>query len=191
MNRLPVEPNRPGVERISAKDAACHLGPTASHQTEHPQDLAPPQRERDVRKGSFLGQVPHLQSSLHSGRSSDGEDLPQGPPNHHLDQLVLIGLLRFDGADQLAVLEHRDPIRDLEHLIQAVRDVQDQRPILLELAHQREQAVQLLLGEDGRRLVQDQDSPPLGHSLGDLDHLLVRDAQLPDDLVHVDPHETD
>jgi len=54
-----------------------------------------------------------------------------------------------------------------------------------------EQPVQLLLREDGRGLVQDQDPRAHGDRLGDLDHLLMRDAQLPDHLVHVDAHEAD
>ena len=57
-----------------------------------------------------------------------GKDLAQRPSDHHPDQLVLVGLLRLHRADQLAVLEHGDPIGDLEHLIQPVGDVQDQRP---------------------------------------------------------------
>ena len=70
-------------------------------------------------------------------------------------------------------------------------DVQDQRPLLLELTHQGEQAVQLLLRQDSRGLVQDQDPRPHRDCLGDLDHLLVGDAQVTDDLTDVDADKAD
>ena len=47
------------------------------------------------------------------------------PADHHPRQLLLCGALARNGVDLLAPAQDRDPVSDLEHLVQLVRDEDD------------------------------------------------------------------
>ncbi len=87
---------------------------------------------------------------------------------------------------ELAVLHHRDPVGDAEHLFEAVRDVDDPDPFGAEPGDDAMQALGIAGREDGGRLVEDDDANLLGERLGDLDHLLVRDREVADRAPRVD-----
>lgn len=67
--------------------------------------------------------------------------------------------------------------RDLEDLLQAVRDEQDGGALFAQGAHDAEEASHLAAGEGGRRLVHDEDAGVEGERLGDLHDLLIGDGQ--------------
>ena len=48
--------------------------------------------------------------------------LPQGPPQHHLNQLVPVNIGHRQGGHFGAVAQHRHVVADLEHLGQTVRN---------------------------------------------------------------------
>ena len=103
------------------------------------------------------------------------------PADHHRDQLVGAGLRDLPGADVGAVAQHRDPVREHEHLLEAVADVDDADAALAQPADDAEQAQDVGLGERRGGLVHDQDARVLGQRLGDLDPLPVADRERADD----------
>ncbi len=78
-----------------------------------------------------------------------------------------------------AVLEHGDAVREREDLAQAVRDVEHPDAPLLQAPHEREQQLDLVVGERGGRLVEHEDARVERARLDDLDDLLLGDRQAP------------
>ena len=74
----------------------------------------------------------------------------------------------------------RDPVGDGHHLAELVADEHDAASVGGHRPERPEQLVDLLRGEDGGRLVHDQDPGAAVEELEDLDPLLLADRQLPD-----------
>ena len=106
--------------------------------------------------------------------------------DHQLRQARLGRALARDGVDLLAAAEDADPVGDLEHLVQLVRDEDDRHPVGLEVAEDLEQLERLLRREHGGRLVEDQDVGLAVERLQDLDPLLLADRDVGDQRVGVD-----
>ena len=79
------------------------------------------------------------------------------------------------GAD--AVLENGDVFAELEHLVQAMRDVEDGESLGAQAAQQVEQRAHFVRGERGGRFVQDQHLGAAEQRLGDLHHLALAERQ--------------
>ncbi len=111
--------------------------------------------------------------------------------DHHGNDLVRRQLGGLGSSHGAAVPEHRDPVRDLEHLLQAMADVDAGHAGGLELEQQAHEARGVGLGEGGGGLVQDEDPRLLGQRLADLHQLLLADAELLDRArgVHLETHE--
>ena len=87
----------------------------------------------------------------------------------------------------LAAAHDRDPVGDGHHLAELVADEHDAASVRDHRPERPEQVVDLLRGEDGGRLVHDQDPRAAIEQLEDLDPLLLADRQLPDLGAGVDP----
>ena len=71
-------------------------------------------------------------------------------------------------------------VGDFKDLIESMRDVDNSDPAAAHLAHVVEEQVDLSARDDGCRLVEDE-KPGLAHQrLGDLDHLLIGEREIPD-----------
>ena len=86
----------------------------------------------------------------------------------------------------LAVAKDGDPVGERESLVQAVADVDDADAVLLELADDLEEVVDLAQAQRGGGLVHDDDVRLVQEGLGDLDHLLLPDTQSADGGAWVD-----
>ena len=86
-----------------------------------------------------------------------------------------------------AAAHDRDPVGDGHHLAELVADEHDAAAVGGHRPERPEQVVDLLRGEDGGRLVHDQDPGAAVEELEDLDPLLLADRQLPDLGGGVDP----
>ena len=86
----------------------------------------------------------------------------------------------------LPAAEHRDPVGDLEHLVQLVRDEDDRHPLGDEAAEDLEELDGLLRRQHGGRLVEDEDVGAAVQRLEDLDALLLTDRDVPDARARVD-----
>ena len=100
--------------------------------------------------------------------------------DHHLGELVPVGLGGRDDADQPPPAQDRDAVADLQDLVQLVRD-DDGGPALFHQAAQRgEQALGFLGRQDRRRLVENQD-PGIGvERLENFHPLAFADGQVAD-----------
>ena len=85
-----------------------------------------------------------------------------------------------------AVASHRDPVADGEDLLEPVRDVQHRDAAAIELPQHIEEPFGFLLVERGVRLVEDQQARLLQEHAGQLDKLLLADAEAAHRHVHVD-----
>ena len=106
--------------------------------------------------------------------------------DHQRREVLLVGLRRQPLADDLAAPDDRDPVRDLEDLVQLVADEDDAVALLGEPPQDREDLLGLLGREDGGRLVEDEDPGVAVERLEDLDPLLPADRQVADLDVGVD-----
>ena len=84
------------------------------------------------------------------------------------------------GQDAPAVAQHGDPIGEREDFVDAVRGVDDRDARRRELAHDLEQRLAFRRRKSRGRLVHDQNARVERQRLGDLDQLLLADAQLGD-----------
>ena len=97
-----------------------------------------------------------------------------------------VGACALQRRDLLAPTQDRDPVGDLEHLVQLVRDQDDRRPPRDQRAQDGEELVDLLRRQHGGRLVEDQHARIAVERLEDLDALLLTDPDLLDDRVRLD-----
>ena len=108
-------------------------------------------------------------------------------PDHQLRELLLRSRPRAgQRVDRLAAPQDRDPVGDLEHLVQLVADEDDRHALARERAQDLEQLARLLRRQHRRRLVEDQDVRAAVERLQDLDPLLLADADVLDPRVRVD-----
>ena len=108
------------------------------------------------------------------------------PADHQLGQVVLVRLGRPPLADDAAASDHRDPVRDLEHLVQLVADEDDAVPLRGQAPQDGEDLLGLLWREDGGRLVEHEDARIPVEGLEDLDALLPADGERADLRFRVD-----
>ncbi|CCE05180.1 hypothetical protein BRAS3843_1310047 [Bradyrhizobium sp. STM 3843] len=81
------------------------------------------------------------------------------------------------GHHSPAVAQHGDAVRKLQDLLDAVRGIDDRYALACELAYDLEQRVAFRGGQGRGRLVHDQNAGIERQRLGDLDELLLADAQ--------------
>ena len=114
----------------------------------------------------------------HLHRRSVGSQLDRAT-HHHVGKLLLGGRRRSRLAGDPPVAHHGDPVGQGQHIIQLVGD-EDQAHAVGGHGPQRdEQLIHLDRGEDGRRLVQDQESAVPVEGLHDLHPLSLPHRQLP------------
>ena len=92
------------------------------------------------------------------------------------------------GDDDAAIAHDADMIRDLKHFAQMVGHVEDRGPRLAETPDDVEQMDLFMLGQARCRLVEDEKGRRQQQGLGDLDHLLLRHAEMPDETSRIDRH---
>ena len=80
------------------------------------------------------GHPPGAQGGIARCSSKGGEDLLHLAARHVLDQDLLAGVPDRECRDPAAVAEHRDPLAELQDLIQPVGDVKERDARLFEIA---------------------------------------------------------
>ena len=90
-----------------------------------------------------------------------------------LGELLLVGGGSLHRADVLPFPEDGHPVRDLQHLVELVGDDDDGMARRLHTAQDVEELGDLLDGEDGGGLVQDDDLGPVIQHLHDLQGLFL------------------
>jgi len=165
--------------RQRAKQRERQLRAACPHEAGDSEDLA--SAHRKARLARVAGpQILHGQA-LGSRHGIDVR-IPLGEPaaHHHLDDRIL-GQRGGGGlADEPTVPEHGHAVGDLEDLLQPVRDVDHRLARGPQLPDHPEQALALGVGQRAGRLIHDDDARVERQGLGDLDHLLLADAERPD-----------
>ena len=110
----------------------------------------------------------------------------QIPADHRVNKPRAIEIAVSIRRHDLAVSQHRDPVREGERLLERVTDENDRHAIPLEPADEIEE-VKLLFGREARgRLVENQDARMMVDGAGDLHHLLLARAERRDERHRVD-----
>ena len=178
----------------TAEQAHRELGAARAHQAGNADDLAAPHVEVDVLDRLPLGMermvdrpVLHNQHSLPDRRFTLRKAVCEVAVDHAADDPVLLDRLgpAIDVVDGAAVAQHGDAVGDVGDLVQLVRDQDRGDALLAERDQTIEQRRAVGLVEAGGRLVQDQQPYPLGKRLGDLDQLLLADAEIGDQRVRL------
>ncbi len=149
----PVDGDATGRGQQSEQRARDLLLTRSLHATET-EDFPGPHRKRDLRPARDAQAGVQHDGTGRGGAGRVGEG--DVAADHHADQACRIGLLRGQGADHLAVLQHRDPVGQRHHLDDAVGDEHDGGALRAQAAQQREQTLGLGGGECRGWLVQDQ-----------------------------------
>ena len=101
-------------------------------------------------------------------------------PDHQMRDFAGRGLGPSDRPHKLAVAEHGDAIGQAEDFVHLVRNIEDGDALAAEAFDDPKQPGDLGLGQRAGRLVHDEDGGRQREGLGNLDELLVADAQLSD-----------
>ena len=123
----------PRIEPRHAEERQRELGAAGAEQADEADDLAGVQGEGDV--GEFAGAAcpPHLEQRRRppdvAARRSRVLDALAG---HQLGEAVVVDLGGGEGADLAAVAQHRDPLGDLDHLVEPVADEDDSDALRLQ-----------------------------------------------------------
>ena len=112
----------------------------------------------------------------------------QRAADHGGDQLVHVGVLGILGHDQVAVTQHRDLVADLKDLIHLMRDIDQRDALRFQHPHHFEELVDLLHGQGGGGLVQNDDLRVVGDGFRDLAHLTLGNRHIPHGLGQVHGH---
>jgi hypothetical protein len=99
------------------------------------------------------------------------------PTNHQAGHVLFRDVADVAFRDAATVPKDCHGITDLLHFLETMADVEDGDALLLELADACKQDLDLVVGQDSRWLVHDQDLRVVGKRLGNLDHLFLRDRQ--------------
>ena len=108
------------------------------------------------------------------------EEVVRVAADHVLDDPGGVDVVGLGLGDEAAVAQDDDAVGDLERLFEVVGDVDDRDAVGGEVAHDAEEHLDLGRAERGGRLVHDQDAGVLGERAGDLDDLLLAEAQVAD-----------
>ncbi len=170
----------PAVPAVRAEDEVHELAAARAHEASEAEDLPRAHLEAHVLDDAAPGEAPKLQ--LHGSRRHIFLSVEKGGvAAHHLaDDRVHVDFRAQESAHALPVLQDRDPVPDLEDLLQVVGDVDDPDPLGLEAADQIHERVRLLQPEGAGRLVHDDDPGLPVTGLHDLQHLLLRRGEVLD-----------
>jgi len=140
----------------------------------------------EVGRGDPQPTVGGLQEDL-ADRCLDLWEERHTPTDHVFDQLGRGQIRRGRGDDVPAVAKYGRPVGQGEDLVQAMAHEQDRNAPLAQPADDREQAIDLVGRQRGRRLVEDQQAGLDRQRLGDLDQLLVGHRQAPHRCADIEP----
>ena len=143
-------------------------------------------RKADILKDPLTGQSIDFQDTFSHIRTRQAVKIFYVPPNHHLDQLILIYLAGFDGIDIGSIFNHSHPIAQLKNLLHAVGDIDNAITLFTQLTNHTEKELYFLVCQKRRRLVKHNDFCVLIDYLCNCNHFLLTDGQLIDPCLGID-----
>jgi hypothetical protein len=146
------------VGRRDAEDDLCQFAAAGTDQAGKADNLTRPQRQADAVGRRLAHDVPQLEDRFADRYLELGEQRVDLAPDHHLDEVVAVGVAYALGRDILAVAEHRHAVGEQEYLLQPVADIDDADAAGAQQPHDGEQPLDVALREGRRRLVHDEDA---------------------------------
>jgi hypothetical protein len=150
-----LDGDRAGVVGIGACDRADHLGATRADEAGDAQDLSGANLEGDIRERALPGEALDAEQGLLGWGGAARKLLVDAPAHHQTDELRLRGGGGNLG-DELAVTDDGHAVTDRGNLVKVMRDEHHPDTLRPELADHAEKMLDLVLGERGRRLVEDE-----------------------------------
>jgi len=178
VQRPAIQRNRPRVGPVRAGQQPRHFGPARTDKAGERENFAAPNVERDVPHRAATAQIAHRQARLADAYGALGKFRLQLAAHHQFDEPVARQFADRARGDVFAVAHHRRAIAQRKHFVQPMADVNDADALRAQAAHDGEQLFHFAVGPSGGRLVHYEDAGLLIKRLGDLDQLLLRDAQL-------------
>jgi hypothetical protein len=129
----------------------------------------------DVADPRVTGESANFEQRFADRDASRGKRIRDVSPDHHLNELGPIGLFQKALTHHFAVAEHRGPVAEGEHLLEAVRDVQNRDAFAFEQCQYLAQLVHFVLSKRRRGLVQNQNAAVIEQRGGNLDQLPLCD----------------
>ena len=176
------DPERPAAQQdlarvggVSPKSDARELGPARADEAGEADDLARAHLEVDVRRTPADRLPRSRSSSTTSPRSTArfGNTAVSSRPTISWISSWRLTSAIVAGVDRGAVAQHRDAVGDRRQLLEPVRDVDHPDALRRAGADDAEEVLRVVLGERGRRLVEDQDAGVGPERARDLDELLL------------------
>ena len=188
---MAVDDDLARVRRPEADDRLDELRLPVALDAGERDDLARPDLEADALDGHVVPVVPHvevLDGQHHVARRRRAlDDLElHVPADHQVREDLARRVLGLDRAGDASAAQHRDPVRDLQHLVELVGDEDDGGAGLGQAADDPEQLLRLEGRQDGGRLVQHEDVALAVERLEDLHPLAHADGEVLDLGVRVD-----
>ena len=180
---LAIERDRAGGRLAQPDDRLDQLVLAVPGHPGDPEDLAGADLEVDAPlticwpRSSLGGQALDVEHGRGRMRDASVHDQLDLAADHQLGQVVLVGLGRLALADHPSAPNDRDPVGDLEDLVQLVADEHDAVALGGEPPQDREDLVGLLGRQHGGGFVEDEDPRIAIERLEDLDPLLPADRQ--------------
>ena len=136
-------------------------------------------RKRNTAEMPLAAKIADLQGQFTAliGRRSLHQDIP---PDHPLNQPLLINVLNLCGSGTFSVPEHSYSIRDREDFLDTMGDVNDPKVLGAEASEHLEENSRGFVIQDGSGFVEDENFRTQGKRFGDFHHLLLGHAQVAD-----------
>jgi hypothetical protein len=187
----PGDRHRAALDLLQAGKRVDELRLAVAVDARDPDDLAGPNVEGDA--SHLLDpavvanvEVSHLEEDV-AGVPGLLLDAQENLASDHRARERLLGrACPRHSLDRLAAAQHRDAIRDLQHLVQLVADEDDRLPVRLQTPDDLEQLAGLLGGQHRGWLVEDEQVGFPVERLEDLHALLLADGDVADEGARVD-----
>ena len=132
--------------------------------------------------------MPNLQCYIAGLRGAGRKLRAQFAADHQGDDLLLRGLRRVQGGDDMAVTHDGHTVGERHDLIHTMRDVNDGDAFLFQSFDEIQKRTDLLVGQSRRGLVHHKHLAVVLQSLGNLHQLALRHRQVAGQLAGIDVH---
>ena len=158
LNGFTIQKQLPAVIRERSKQRFHYFCAPRSYKSCNAQNLTLVQLKADILVYALLAKLAHLQNGFAKQGRALGIVGAQRASNHHANQLFLgySPLTVIQRADIFSIPKHGNTVRKRQHLFKAVRNIDDSHAAFPQGADHFKQALAFPLGQNGCRLIQNQ-----------------------------------
>jgi hypothetical protein len=162
------------IPSVDAVDQSQQLAATGPDEPGDAQHLARAKLEGGVLHVGQATHAPYLQDDLVAAGRTLGEQLLELSADHELDQVIRRGARGQAGRDRRTLAQHGHPVADASDLVESMRDVDHADAFISEASDDVEEGLDLVVVEDRRGLVHDEEADAVRQGPCDRDDLLSR-----------------